>query len=381
MSQPRPKTFMKTRWLDIARGLQSQPTAPLMEAHPTRHIERFVKRRKGLTLTKDASGNLLVRFQPKSLEAAPPLVMVAHLDHPGWFIKAAKDKDVELEFRGGVLAEHVRPGRKITFFTEGSSAPTGSGRIVEVGESSSRLTAGRARVTDGVAKPEGFAMWDLPEFSIRSGSIVSRVCDDLLGAAAALSVLDEIRALRGVAVPVWALFTRAEEIGFVGTLAAINEGYLPKESSILSLECSKVLPAAPQGDGVIVRVGDASSIFDPPLTQSLREAATELRAKDATFKFQRKLMDGGSCEATAFCAMGYRASGLALPLANYHNMGVDRQGAPTIGPESVKASDFMSEVRLLIELCTSADIRQTAAGAGALWRKAAKEASSRLAKN
>ena len=32
-------------------------------------------------------------------------------------------------------------------------------------------------------------------------------------------------------------------------------------------------------------------------------------------------MDGGSCEATAFGAYGYRATGLCLPLGNWHNRG------------------------------------------------------------
>lgn len=378
-SDQQPTAATKTRWLDIARSVQSLPTAPMMEAHPSRHIERFVKRRKDLVLTKDAAGNLLVRYHPKRLKDAAPLVMVAHLDHPGWAVRSIDGKDIDLEFRGGVLAEHVKPGRKISFFTESSTKECGKGKIVEVDPSSGRLASGRARLTSGTVKRNGFAMWDFPDFTVRSGTIVSRVCDDLLGAAAALCVLDEVRGSKDVAVPVWALFTRAEEIGLIGCLAAIDEGYIPKNASILSLECSKALSNARQGDGVIVRVGDASSIFDPMLSQSLREAAMRLRAADPSFDFQRKLMDGGTCEATAFCATGYRASGLALPLANYHNMGIDRHGAPTIGAESVKAKDFFGEVRLLIELCRATPVEGASKAYAGSWKLAASKAASRLA--
>ena len=61
-------------------------------------------------------------------------------------------------------------------------------------------------------------------------------------------------------------------------------------------------------------------------------------------------MDGGTCEATVYCAEGFKSSGLALPLGNYHNQaGLDR-GAIKMGPERVMVNDFVAEVRLLLEL-------------------------------
>jgi endoglucanase len=146
---------------------------------------------------------------------------------------------------------------------------------------------------------------------------------------------------------VWGLFTRAEEVGFLGALEAVRLGTVPAGASVLSLECSKALPSAPQGDGVIVRVGDRMSIFDPDLTQSLRTAADALAGRDRSFRYQRKLMDGGACEATVFCASGFRASGLAVPLGNYHNASDDGIG---IAPEHVVVDDWLAEVALLVEL-------------------------------
>jgi endoglucanase len=101
---------------------------------------------------------------------------------------------------------------------------------------------------------------------------------------------------------------------------------------------------------VIVRVGDARSLFDPRLMKVLHDAAAELAREQPGFAFQRRLMDGGSCEATAFCAAGYRAGGLALPLVNYHNMSGLDGGEPGIGPETIRVSDFAAEVRLLLRL-------------------------------
>jgi hypothetical protein len=82
----------------------------------------------------------------------------------------------------------------------------------------------------------------------------------------------------------------------------------------------------------------------------LHREAKALAAEDATFRFQRRLMDGGSCEATAFCAAGYRSGGLALPLDNYHNMSGLDGGRKGIGAERVRVSDYLAEVRLLARL-------------------------------
>jgi endoglucanase len=191
-------------------------------------------------------------------------------------------------------------------------------------------------------------MLGFPGWSVRRGKVTARVCEDLLGAAAILAVLDEI-ALARPSTCVWGLFTRAEEVGFLGALEAIRLGTVPMDADVLSLECSKALADAPQGGGVIVRVGDRMSIFDPSLTAALESAA----AKVEGLTHQRKLMDGGACEATAFCAAGYRASGVAVPLGNYHNA-ADKGGG--VKPETVLVDDFLAEIQLLTSLATNPDL-------------------------
>jgi len=193
-------------------------------------------------------------------------------------------------------------------------------------------------------------MWAFPAYRVRRGRLHSRCLDDLLGVAAALVTLDEMNRRRPRGAHVWGYFTRAEEIGLFGALAGIRSRVIPRNARVLSLETSRALPNAPIGGGVIVRVGDARSLFEPRLMGVLHRFAQELADEEPAFRFQRRLMDGGSCEATAFCAAGYRAGGLALPLGNYHNMSGLDGGRKGIGAEHVAVDDFLAEGRLLVRL-------------------------------
>jgi endoglucanase len=322
--------------LAIAEALLRQPTVPFHEDLPREHCIAFARER-GLDVTTDAAGNVVVKYGPP--DADRPLVLVAHLDHPGFVVDAVEGTTASLTFHGGLGSANVAPGAPVHFFRIGERDRVGTGTVDAVDELNERLTGATATITDGEAGD--IAMWGFPAWSIEDGRITARVCDDLLGAAAILACLDEVARRRPDAA-VWGLLTRAEEVGFLGAIEAIRLGTVPATASVLSLECSKALPDAPQGGGVIVRVGDRMSIFDPALTEALRVAA-----EGAKVHHQRKLMDGGACEATAFCASGYRASGLAVPLGNYHN--ADDAG-PGVAPETVLVDDWLAEVDLLVEL-------------------------------
>ena len=107
------------------------------------------------------------------------------------------------------------------------------------------------------------------------------------------------------------------------------------------------LPDAPQGGGPIVRVGDRTSVFDDRLTRWICGVGAGLAGPGGgRFAWQRKLMDGGTCESSAYQRFGYRCAGMCLPLGNYHNM-TDAGG---IGPERIDLGDFQSTVRLLVAL-------------------------------
>jgi endoglucanase len=98
------------------------------------------------------------------------------------------------------------------------------------------------------------------------------------------------------------------------------------------------------GQGPVIRVGDRTRSFDPEAEAVLLAARARLQAADRGALVQRQLMSGGTCEATAFGLQGYRATGVALPLGNYHNVGPEQ----TIAAEYVSARDFLTEVDLLV---------------------------------
>lgn len=351
------------RWLAIAEGLLSQPTVPLVEGLPAAHVQHFAAERDGLEAEDDGAGNVVVRYRGDATPTGTPLVLVAHLDHPGFAVESVDDDAVALAFRGGLGLDHAVEGAPVAFFRPGHPEAVGRGKLVSSVGEKGRLTEAQARVTTGQAMAGGFAMWDVPAFTVANDRIVGRVCDDLLGAAVVLCALDELSRRRpDGATEVWGLFTRAEEIGFLGTLEAIRLDTVPRGAPVISLECSKALVDAPQGGGVIVRVGDRTSIFDPTLTDALVRCARSLAEADPSWRWQRKLMDGGACEATAFCAAGYRASGLALPLGNYHNALDEDPSGAGVGPEHVMVDDFVGAVRLLVELAGSPDRLAPATG-------------------
>src|SRR6187402_2842776 len=99
------------------------------------------------------------------------------------------------------------------------------------------------------------------------------------------------------------------------------------------------------GMGVILRVGDRTSIFDSDGMRFLSEVAAGLQAADKKFVFQRALMFGGTCEATAYQEYGYQTAAVCVALGNYHNC----HPRGRIAAEFVSLSDACGMVRLLVE--------------------------------
>jgi endoglucanase len=338
------------RWLGIARDLLNCPTAPLMEELTARHVWDFAGQRRTLFRRQDASGNILMGYPGSGKKALAPLVVVAHLDHPAFHVTKVEGKKVCLGFRGGVRAEHVQKGLGVRFHAQGNGELIGRGMLTRITAQNGRLLEAEATVRSGRAVVPGFATWDVPTFRVRGKTIEACACDDVLGCAALLCVLDELHRSRPRDAALWVLFTRAEELGFFGALRAAQARVLPRRARVISLECSRALANAPQGEGVILRIGDAASVFDPGLCAVLRHAAEDLKRAGRGFRYQRRLMDGGTCEALPFGQAGYRATGLALPLGNYHNQAGLDGGRKTMGAESVHADDFSGAVQLVLHL-------------------------------
>jgi endoglucanase len=311
----------------ILAELLALPTAAFVETHVLRCIEHHCRRLAGVTLRYDRHGNLLARYRHRP-RAVPSLAFTAHTDHPGFCALRMRDRSTLLAaFRGWVEPEYFV--RTLVRFWSGGRWVRG--RVQEI-----TRVARLYRMIGRTARPEEVAvrisspvepgcpgMWDLPDPALRNGKVYARGCDDIAGCAAMVALLQRLSRRRARA-DVYCLFTRAEEVGFVGAIGAARTGTLPRRTPIIAIECSKALPSARIGDGPILRVGDKSSVFTPAVTAFCDRVAKDLLERDGAFAYQRKLMDGGTCESTAYVAYGYAATGICVALGNYHNMDVDR---------------------------------------------------------
>jgi endoglucanase len=188
-----------------------------------------------------------------------------------------------------------------------------------------------------------FGVWKLEDFGLRVGRVHARSCDDLIGVSAALEALIRLKRDRA-RVNVIAAITRAEEVGFNGALALAADQGLPRNALVVSLETSKEMPPVKMGQGVILRVGDKASIFDSGATRFLAEVATGIQAAEKGYQFQRALMSGGTCEATAYQEYGYQSCAVCVALGNYHNCGPGNR----IAVEFVDQRDAEGMVKLLV---------------------------------
>jgi putative aminopeptidase FrvX len=287
----------RSELLSVVQPLLECPTAPMFEAAVRAEIERQLKTVEETSLEQDSFGNLIASFggPPKNARYA----FVAHMDHPGWQLHPVR------RFLGGV-PEALREKRAIREFGD-------------------------------------FGMWDLPAWRLDGNRLYSRACDDLIGCAAIIATLRTLSGI-GSVQPVVGVFTRAEEIGFIGAIQLAKSLRLSPDITIISLETSAERPPAKMGEGPIVRVGDRVSVFDPPATEFFVEVA-----KKREMRFQRCLMAGGTCEATAFQVFGYRSAALCIALGNYHNCTPDSQ----IDEEYVDLEDLEGLISLCVAIASS----------------------------
>ncbi len=339
--------MISVRWRKILSGLLAQPTAPFCEEAVISHLRGWAEK-LGPSTQADRYGNLLFGFcRGRVARSFQPWVLTAHMDHPGFVARRRRGREVWGRFYGGVATSYIRRGAKMVWFT-----PAGPVRgVVESARfvKSTRDHDVRVRLEASVDVPQGTpGMWDLPAMRIRGDKLHSRACDDLVGLAMAMCAMEEF--IRGKQRgKMFLLASRAEEAGLVGAMGAVRSGIIPPETAILSIETSSARHGGVTlGSGVVVRVGDRTTTFDPAATQTLCDLAGELAKRHGNtknFAFKRALMQGGTCEASLFHQYGFPTAAVCIPLGNYHNQG--RRG---IASESVHLSDFSCGVRLLTAL-------------------------------
>lgn len=324
---------MELRFIkETARRLMRHAAVPYHEDGVIGEVMAICRELK-LPATRDLAGNVMVTFRRG--KPTRPLVMAAHMDHPGFeVLRSSGPGRWEARFLGGVGDKFFKHGLGLRLYPGNRRATLGK-RIA--GPKHFEILSRGA----GPASAE-FAVWDLIDFKTQRGLIQGRACDDLVGVSSVLAVLAGLKKSRrhGYAV---GLITRAEEVGFHGALAAVKQGLVPPEALVVSLETSQEMPPVRMGSGVIVRVGDKTSIFDTQATRFLTLVAEEVGRTDSKFRYQRALMSGGTCEATVFQEYRHTTAALCVALGNYHNCGPRNR----IAEEFVNLEDVSGMVKLL----------------------------------
>ena len=345
---------IKSAAIEILSELGEFAATSYWEDGPADYLAEHA-RNVGLEVVIDEWGNVLATKHGKD-HAAPGIAFVAHTDHPGYEVVVRNGSKLTMKTLGGVGIAAGREGTKILVIGENGErieARVTGAEPTEGDFSKSREVAGwlgtdtvYAELSDAeinlgdLPRP---VVPDLPDFSIEDGLIKMRAADDLAGCAAILAALESI-VNTSTDGNVYGLFTRAEETGLVGARLAAENELLPKNTIIVSVETSSVLPGAEIGEGVVIRTGDRAATFDYEAEAYLGQAVHKIKSANPDFKIQRQLMNAGGCEASAFKAFGYKVTGTAFPLGAWHN-----RGETGVEPEFISKDDFVGGAILIAE--------------------------------
>ncbi len=376
----------------------SQPTSPFRESW-VKQACRFFCAERLIPAFEDDFGNLWIGVSSRAQAARAELVFVAHMDHPGFVVERFERRAGRVYARATWLGGGPKNivGFPVQVFSDVSAVmvfdgivrsqsggPRGPEKAVIEILARKVSSFGQARglgrdLMERACTPSGFkslgpwgaCLWYARAgisqgVALQNGKWVTKAADDLIGVCAILEGYACARKTgrharhangareKNIAV----LLTRAEESGFHGAISVLEKRILnPRKTLVVSVETSSRLAGAMPGLGPVVRLGDRGSVFDPALARWIESRAAALAKRDSKVRVQTKLMDGGTCEATALNCYGFRVAGISTPLENYHNQflparaltGKVKTSAPRgPHPERVDASD-VEKLALFIE--------------------------------
>ena len=348
------RAIVEDRFLCNGHQFIPMPTAPFHEQFVVAAIKEYANK-TNVAITEDPAGNLFLLYNGGKLtQSTPHMIMTAHMDHPGlMYVETLSDCEYQFELIGNVDIELAKQAPVDIYFNASGPDQQPIRGIIESFQTLNSKTGKseflrcEVRTAEPIRNPietECFAMWHVPPLQQKGRKLHGRACDDLAGLSVALTVIDILRYSQSPAC-VGILLTRAEETGFGGMMAAVVQEWLRKQSIYINIECSNYLAGACLGMGPVIRVGDRLSIFDAEITAALVEIAENENPQ--RLPYQRKLMDGGSCEATVLSQWGYRVGAVTLPLYNYHNA-----GKKSLRSEAINIDDAINLVLLLVRMTT-----------------------------
>ena len=337
------------RALEILARLGSRPAAPFHERGVAEAVEDTL-REIGLSSWRDEFGNVLARYASPGGGDRRPIAFVAHMDHPGFELIEGSGRRYVARALGGVpVASLAKRTAALAIMPDGERVECELAPYDDPErDGSERLVSATLAEEVEVALPTA-VVFDLPDFELDGETIRMRALDDLAGCASVLAAVERV-AGEGAEADVFAVFTRGEEGGLFGARLMAQAGTLPANAVVVSVESSPVIPGVAQGEGPVIRTGDAMSTFDGVAERALIAARQRILERAPDFRCQRQLMSGGTCEGTAFAMYGYSVTGVAFPLGNYHNATTNlRDPDGGVGAEYIALSDFLGGVELMAE--------------------------------
>ena len=217
------------RAVELLRELGRRPAAPFFEQEPADYIFGTLSR-LGLNPTRDAWGNVAARYRNLASGAdQPPIAFVAHMDHPGFEIVDTGREPAVAKALGGVPAASLtQPTPVLVLASDARRVPA----------ETVPLDGGVSRRETGIRLPAGMSMeppvpvvFDLPDFELDGGTLRMRALDDLAGCAAILAATERLVHEEAEA-DVFAVFTRAEEVGLYGARLMAEAQTLPMETFV-----------------------------------------------------------------------------------------------------------------------------------------------------
>lgn len=355
--------MLNRRRLQLLKEILQQPSAPFREQHVIRCVSQHLTDERVPFFT-DPAGNLVIGVKSEQeykriitkRSKEPVRIFIAHMDHPGFHgVKWISKNRLSIKWHGGSPVKHLA-GAKVWLANDDEMLTEGILAKIKLLES--KMAIDTAEVS---LKHSDIALNQLKAKSLFGGlsfrshhwtsgkRLYTRAADDLVGVFAIVSTaIDHFK--NGKSNQSFlGILTRAEEVGFVGAVRHLQTGWLQSSKRPLlciSLEASRTLTNAEVGKGPVIRLGDRRTLFHSGYLHIL----TQLAEKILPGKYQRRIMDGGSCEATATTAWGIPTIGITLPLGNYHNQGfeggMDCERPEGPAPEFVHLDDIEGELRL-----------------------------------
>ena len=262
--------------LATIKRIASAPTAPYHEFRALRAIRNELER-NALKVHEDAYGQVSARVSRGHPNRA--LALVAHTDHPAFEVTTADGHGGRARILGGLYAEFFASPVPVIVYDDAEGAPFAATLDDFVpAPDPVHNSPGHCRIRAVAELRAGqWAVMDLSPFVVSGDELHLRAADDL--ALCAVVVL-ALAGLRDDPRPhdVHAVFTRGEETGLYGARLVAEDGLLPRDVVIVSLEASRALAHAAPGRGVVVRAGDVYNTFDNDAERYLRVAREELAA-------------------------------------------------------------------------------------------------------